>query len=69
VLVADPMYDNPVSKTHRYEVSIDRLINAILLGILTQDANLLVIQPTSANDPDPRGGGPDAHPVRRRQPG
>lgn len=69
VLVADPMYDNPVSKTHRYEVNIDRLINAILLGILTQDANLLVIQPISANDPNPRRDGPDAHSVRSRQPG
>lgn len=61
VLVADPMNDNPISDTHRYEVSIDRLLNAILLGILTQDANLLVIQPRSI------GEGPDAHPVRRRQ--
>lgn len=61
VLLADPMYDNPVSKTHRYEVNIDRLLNAILLGILTHDANLLVIQPRAA------GEGPDAHPVRRRQ--
>jgi hypothetical protein len=63
VLVADPMNDNPVSETRRYEVNIDRLMNAILLGILTQDANLLVIQPRLG------GEGPDAHPVRSRQPG
>lgn len=45
VLVADPMLPNPVAATQRYEVSIDRLICSILLGILTYDANLLVIRP------------------------
>lgn len=45
VLVADPMHPNPVASSQRYEVSIDRLICSILLGILTYDANLLVIRP------------------------
>lgn len=44
VMVNDPMQDNPVAAGHRYPVHADRLINAILLGIVTYDANLLVIQ-------------------------
>lgn len=47
VLVADPMHPNPVSDTQYYEVDISRLVCAILLGILTNDANLLIIQPGS----------------------
>jgi hypothetical protein len=45
VLVADPLLPNPVSDTHQYAVSIGRVIGAILLGILTYDANLLIIMP------------------------
>lgn len=45
VIVADPMDPNPVSETRRYTLGIDRLIGAILLGVLTYDANLLIIQP------------------------
>lgn len=45
VLVADPLASNPVSKTQIYTVNIDRVLNAILLGVLTYDANLLIIQP------------------------
>ena len=45
VLVADPYKMNPVSNDHYYMVSIARLLGAILLGILTHDANLLVIEP------------------------
>jgi hypothetical protein len=45
VLVADPYKKNPVSGDHYYMVSIARLLGAILLGILTYDANLLVIEP------------------------
>jgi len=45
VLVADPYKTNPVSNDHYYMVSIARLLGAILLGILTHDANLLVIEP------------------------
>jgi hypothetical protein len=47
--VADPYLPNPLGKTqenvHHYEVGLDRLICAILLGVLTYDANLLVIEP------------------------
>lgn len=48
VLVADPLLTNPISKSHFYEVDIDRLLNAILLGILTYDANLLILTPKGA---------------------
>ena len=46
VIVADPYKQNPISEVHIYEVEKDRLINSILLGIVTYDANLLVISPT-----------------------
>jgi len=45
VLICDPLAPNPVSPTHTYEVNIDRVVGAILLGILTHDANLLIIEP------------------------
>jgi hypothetical protein len=45
VSVADPLFENPKFGTHYYSVRIDRLIGAILLGVLTHDANLLVIYP------------------------
>ena len=46
VLVADPLLDNPVARQqHFYEVPVARFLNSILLGVLTYDANLLVIRP------------------------
>ncbi len=48
VYVADPYPQNPFLPGTAYSVSIDRLINAILLGVLTYDANLLVIAPQPA---------------------
>lgn len=45
VLVADPYEANPFSADRRYRVSMNRLLNAILLGVLTYDANLLIIRP------------------------
>lgn len=45
VLVADPYQDNPMSEGRTYQVHIGRLINSILLGIVTYDANLLIISP------------------------
>lgn len=47
VLVADPLANNPGFGTQNYRVKMDRLIAAILLGIVTYDANLLVIEPVS----------------------
>ena len=48
VLVADPLKPNPMAPIQQYAVDIDRLVNAILLGILTYDANLLLITPKAA---------------------
>lgn len=45
VLVADPLTPNPFSESHYYEINIDRVLCAILLGVLTFDANLLIIKP------------------------
>jgi len=45
VMVADPLSSNPFSKDHHYIVNIDRVLCSILLGVLTYDANLLVITP------------------------
>lgn len=53
VSVADPLRDNPTDEGHYYEVGIDRLMGAILLGIVTYDANLLVIRP--GRDPGTSG--------------
>jgi hypothetical protein len=45
VRVADPVEDNPHFQKHIYWVPVQRLINAILLGVLTYDGNLLVLEP------------------------
>lgn len=44
VTVHDPWPHTPFEDPHRYHVHIDRLISAILLGVLTFDANLLVLR-------------------------
>lgn len=49
VLIADPLDPNPISDTNQYyAVDIQRVVNAILLGIVTYDANLLIIEPKHA---------------------
>ncbi len=48
VLVADPHGPNPISDERIYDVPLDRVVAAILLGIITYDANLLILEP----DPD-----------------
>jgi len=45
VQVADPYLANPLAKALYYEVGLDRLVCAILLGVLTYDANLLILEP------------------------
>lgn len=45
VYIADPMTPNPIGKGRVYGVSFSRLINSIMLGIVTYDANLLIIEP------------------------
>jgi len=44
ILIADPMEANPLVRTRYYAVQVQRLIGAILLGVMTYDANLLVIE-------------------------
>lgn len=44
VLIADPYKSNPYNKSQIYTVEFTRLITSILLGILTYDANLLIIE-------------------------
>jgi hypothetical protein len=49
VVVADPLRSNPHSATRRYSIDINRVLSSILLGVLTYDANLLILeQPSTA---------------------
>lgn len=45
VLVADPFVPNPLAEGQYYAVDSYRLVCAIMLGILTYDGDLLIIQP------------------------
>jgi hypothetical protein len=65
VMVVDPYQPNPWGPSHEYWIGVDRVVAAILLGIVTHDANLLVIHPSplrsrvrSAPSPRPAGRGP-----------
>lgn len=44
VMVADPFEMNPMAPGHHYEVALERVMSAIMLGVLTHDANLLMIE-------------------------
>ncbi len=45
ILVADPYQTNPISNKNYYKVKTARLLNAIMLAIVTFDANLLIVEP------------------------
>jgi len=45
ISIADPFLPNPLGQKHHYKVDFDHLVCSILLGVLTFDANLLVIEP------------------------
>ena len=47
IVVADPYRENPYFKDNYYEVRASHLINSIMLGMATYDANLLAIQPAT----------------------
>lgn len=49
VHVADPLGPNPISVNRNYQTGIDRIICATLLGVLTYDANLLIIEKPESN--------------------
>lgn len=45
LLVADPFHLNPFAGSNYYWVDVQRVISSILLGIVTYDANLLIVEP------------------------
>lgn len=44
IMLSDPYLNNPHAKKQQYSVSTTRFINSIMLGIVTYDANILIIQ-------------------------
>ncbi|MCD8534090.1 MAG: C39 family peptidase [Verrucomicrobia bacterium] len=50
--IADPWAEHPFGPGLYYKVKFDRLITSILLGVMTYDANLLIIEPLP-NHPSP----------------
>jgi hypothetical protein len=53
LLIVDPYQPTPYGPSHAYWIGADRAIASILLGIVTHDANLLVVHPPSmAEAPD-----------------
>lgn len=60
VHVADPWEPESRGRSRQYWIDIGRVMNSILLGIVTYDANLLVIEP-------PEGGAPKHARTHRRQ--
>lgn len=52
VSIADPLQSNPHSPTRAYSIGVDRVMSAILLGVLTYDANLIVIEPPTRDSGD-----------------
>lgn len=51
MLVVDPYGPHPYGASREYWLGIDRAVGAILLGIVTHDANLLVIHPPRGKRP------------------
>lgn len=47
IIVADPYRENSISHNYYYSVRVGRLVNSIMLGIVTYDANFLIIRPQS----------------------
>jgi len=43
--ISDPLLPNPISESQYYEVTLSHLVCAVMLGIVTRDANLLVLSP------------------------
>jgi hypothetical protein len=51
-LVADPYQVTPYEPPHAYWIGVERVMGAILLGIVTHDANLLVVHPKPVDTPE-----------------
>lgn len=47
ILVADPYAKNPLGPDSYYRISYNKFLHALLLGVLTLDANLLIITPAT----------------------
>lgn len=47
VFVADPHPTNPYSEQRQYRVGMDHLIASVLVGVVTFDCNLLIIEPAT----------------------
>ena len=45
VSIADPLQSNPFAPTNKYKAPLSRVVAAILLGIVTYDANVLMVYP------------------------
>src|SRR5918912_26622 len=52
LLVVDPYQPTPYGPSHAYWISAERVMGAILLGIVTHDANLLVVHPKPVSAPE-----------------
>ncbi len=65
VQVADPLRENPRFGDQHYSVGIHRLMGAIMLGVLTYDGNLLVLDPPAV----PPGGQPGPSASGEEEPG
>ncbi len=52
--IADPLLPNPISSSQYYEVTLNHLVCAVMLGIITRDANLLVLSPRKKVRPEGR---------------
>lgn len=57
VLVADPLHPNPLASRHQYSMDINRVLCSILLGVVTYDANLLILEPDGATEAATKSGG------------
>ena len=44
VSVTDPYEQNPISPARKYQISTSHFINSILIGVITYDANILIIR-------------------------
>lgn len=53
VLIADPLRDNPGYGTQYYRENVERVFNAICLGVITYDANTLVLSKPGAGEAKP----------------
>lgn len=51
LLVADPYGPDPAAEQRDYWIRMDRVFNAVLLGIVTHDANLLIVAPRREDPP------------------